>query len=87
LKIDRYGRDDLPQRFPLRTGRFTAAEVTIYRRGGDDLPQRFPLRKKTIHRSASNGLRRSASAASFPAGTMTHPPYPKLTYRVNPKLG
>jgi len=46
LKIDRCGRDDLPQRFPLRTGRFTAAQVTIYRRGGEDLPQRFPLRKK-----------------------------------------
>jgi len=53
LKIDRCGRDDLPQRFPLRTGRFTAAEVTIYRRGGgrftaalpaaeeSDSPQRF----------------------------------------------
>jgi len=46
LKLYRCGRDDLPQRFPLRTGRFTAAEVTIYCRGGDDLPQRFPLRKK-----------------------------------------
>jgi len=46
LEIDRCGRDNLPQRFPLRKKRFTAAEVTIYRSGGGDLPQRFPLRIK-----------------------------------------
>jgi len=55
LKIDRCGRDDLPQRFPLRTGRFTAAEVTIYRRGGDNLPQRFPLRKKRFTAALAMG--------------------------------
>jgi len=41
---------------PLRKGRFTAA---------------LPAAEETIHRSASNGLRRSASAASFRAGTLT----------------
>jgi len=54
--------------------------VTIYRSGGDELPQRggevtaeLPAAEDTIHRSNSNGLRRSASAASFRAGTLTPP--------------
>jgi len=44
------------------------------------LTRALPAADETIHRSASNGLRRSASAASFPAGTLTLTQPPETVY-------
>jgi len=47
----------------------------MYRSGGGRFTAALPAAEETIHRSASNGLRRSASTASFRAGTLTPSPY------------
>jgi len=60
---------------PAAVGTIYPPEVTIYRSagggGGGQFTAALPAAEATIYHSASNELRHSASAASFPAGTLT----------------